>query len=152
MRHRRVPIARRTPLKRSQAPIPRSTTKKGTRTSRRRKKRLSLSKQADTLWARIVHLAGRCEECGSVERLQAAHGFCRRYRGTRWLPINGFCLCARHHVYWTHRPLEWDTWLRGAWGPGCYDELRRLALATAKPDLPAIVAKLKAELDVQGAA
>ena len=140
MRHRRVPIARRTPIRRS-------LKAKGSRTPKRRKKRLSLSKQADALWAQVVKVSGQCYSCGKTERLQAAHGFSRRYRGTRWLPINGFPLCSFEHMYWTHRPLEWDEWLRKVWGEPVYENLRALALKTAKPDFPGIIASLKAELE-----
>lgn len=133
-------IARRAPIQR------RAIGRK--RTPARRKKRQSLSKRADALWAQVVKAPGRCVACGSTERLQAAHGISRRYRGTRWLPINGFCLCARHHVYWTHRPLEWDCYLQAAWGQPVYYELRLLALKKATPDFPAIIAALSAEVRV----
>jgi len=78
--------------------------------------------------------------------LQGGHGLSRRYRGTRWLPINGVALCAKHHVVMTHDPLAWTAWLKAAWGLPVYEELERLARATAKPDHAAIVAKLREEL------
>ena len=140
MRHRRVPIARRTPIQRSRQA-------KGSRTPKRRKKRISLSKQADALWSKLVKLGGTCNLCGSTQRLQAAHGWSRRYRGTRWLPINGWCLCSGCHWRFTNDPIGWDNVMRGGWGQPVYDELRALALKTAKPDFPEIIARLKTELE-----
>ena len=64
--------------------------------------------------------------CGGV--LQAAHGISRRYRWTRHMLINGFCICAASHRYWGMRPLEWDEILRSQWGQTVYDEMRQLAL------------------------
>lgn len=146
---RRQPIARHTRLRRLSKPIPRRAKSKGTRTPARRKKRMSLSKQADALWSKLVKLPGACEICTLPSRLQAAHGFSRRYRGTRWLPINGFCLCAGDHLTMTYNPIAWDDWLRARWGAPVYAELRRLALKTAKPDFPAIIAALTAELEAR---
>jgi len=148
MKARTSRIPRRTPLKRGAAPK-RNAANKGKRTPARRKERIGLSKQADALWSRLVKLPGRCVACGSTERLQAAHGFSRRYRGTRWLPINGFCLCVRHHMFWTHRPLEWGEYLLQAWGAPAHEELLRLALRPAKPDFPAIIAALTAEIEAR---
>lgn len=111
----------------------------------RKGKRPSLAREADRLWSLIVKRPGRCEACGATTFLQAAHGFSRRYRGTRWLPINGFCLCRKCHMKWTHDPLGWTAWLKERWGVEVYEELERLARAVAKPDHKAIVAKLQAE-------
>lgn len=123
-----------------------------TRTSRPRRKRkgkrASLARQCDLLWGQIVRARGACEMCSNPKRLplQAAHGISRRYRGTRWLPINGFCLCSGCHMSMTHNPLAWDDFLRVEWGDITYDILRRRAQATAKPDHAAILASLKKEL------
>lgn len=115
--------------------------------ARRKGKRASLARQCDLLWGQIVR--GRrksCEICHSRWYLQAAHGFSRRYRGTRWLPINGFCLCRRCHMRYTHDPLAWTGYLRMAWGLDVYEELEAKARAIAKPDHAAILAALKKEL------
>ena len=99
----------------------------------------SHSKQeADRLWATNVKAAGACEMAG-VDKvrcggpLQAAHGLSRRYLGTRYLPLNGFALCAGHHRYYGVHPLEWDALLNLRWGPTVYEELRRLALNFTGP-------------------
>lgn len=116
---------------------------------RRRTAQAALGRQADWLWSRIVRSRGRCEiGAGCNGSLQAAHGFSRRYRGTRWNLLNGFCLCAGHHMAFTHDPLLWDDHLVSAWGLPVYEELRRLARRTTKDlDLEEIVAKLKQEAE-----
>lgn len=91
--------------------------------------------QFDRQWSAEVRRAGECElreyhegrfPCGGV--LQAAHGFSRRYAGTRHVLLNGFCICAAAHRYFGMRPLEWDEILRKEWGELVYEELRLMAL------------------------
>lgn len=129
-------IARRKPIARHSKPR-----------SRRKGKRASLARQADQLWSVIVRRGGKCEGCGGREHLQAAHGFSRRYRGTRWLPINGFCLCRGCHKRFTHDQLGWTAWLKERWGLPVYEELERRARAITKSDHAAIVTELTAELE-----
>ena len=114
--------------------------------------RAKLAREADRLWSLVVRKRGACEnarpECAGV--LQAAHGFSRRYRGTRWLPINGFCLCQGCHVMFTHDPLGWDDFLRWQWGQRVYDELKTYAQDRGRlgvPDLEIIMHGLQAELE-----
>lgn len=114
--------------------------------ARRKGKRASLARQCDLLWGQIVRRNGCCVLCGEREYLQAAHGISRRYRGTRWLPINGFCLCRGCHKRMTHDPLGWEAQIRLWWGQPVYEELVRLARAIARPDHAAILASLKKEL------
>lgn len=90
--------------------------------------------ELDSLWGRLVRAKGRCEVCGKTDGLQAAHGFSRRYGGTRWVLLNGFALCNGCHVRFTHDPLGWDAILRERWGEAPYEELRRLALSGGRPD------------------
>lgn len=119
-----------------------------------RKKRKSptavLGREADRLWSLVVRKRGFCEICAKTERLQGAHGFSRRYRGTRWLPINGFCLDAGCHVRMTHDPLLWDQFLLEQWGFDTYWNLRAMAQGKAtvtEESLTAIIESLKAELN-----
>jgi len=111
-----------------------------------------LGRVADKLWSEIVRSRGECEVCSKRPPgvvLQGAHGFSRRYRGTRWLPINGFCLCSGCHVRYTHDPLAWDDFLRENWGALVREELRGLALLVTKrtlEEMEAIVETLRAEL------
>lgn len=142
-------------------PIPKPPKRERKPRTRLRRKRkgtpAALAREADRLWSLIVR---RWDSCESAEtalstgdcsgRMQAAHGFSRRYRNTRWLPLNGFCLCAAHHVYFTHRPIEWDNWLREVWGQTTYNELRLLALRTTPPDVAEALEKLRAEAAQRG--
>ena len=127
---------------------------------RPRRKRKStpaqLAREADKLWSLIVRQHGGCEVAvgvgvkGCSGGYQAAHGFSRRYRHTRWLPLNGFCLCAGHHVYYTHRPLEWDDYIKRAWGQDVYNDLRLIALRAFKPDVGAALEVLREEAKARG--
>jgi hypothetical protein len=138
---------KRTTIKRSTKPIRRNARPR----KRRRGSQAALGRLADKLWARLVRRNGVCElaghpckpglKCSGV--IQAGHGWSRRYRGTRWLPINGVAICSAHHVALTHDPIAWDDFLREFWGQPTYDALRKLAIRTTKDlDLPAIVAGL----------
>ncbi len=55
--------------------------------------------------------------------LQCAHVVSRRYRATRWVKENAVALCAAHHLYWTHHPLEWMDVMGSR-----FEEMRHLAL------------------------
>jgi len=116
---------------------------------KRKGKKANLGREADRLWSLVVRKKGRCEVEGCPGRgvLQAAHGFSRRYRNTRWMQINGFALCQGCHVRFTYDPLAWDDYLRIAWGPLIYDEMKALARQKFDPsELPAIIAGLREEL------
>lgn len=108
--------------------------------------RRKLLAYADSLWSQIIRRPGACVICGKTERLQAAHGFSRRYHATRHDLRNGFCLCAGHHVFYTHRPLEWDTWLQARWGELLYTTLRERALMNLRVDLELTIKALEAVL------
>lgn len=126
-------------------PKPRKRIKRGgpiARTSRpakvRKTPRSKLKRQADKLWSLIVRAAGKCRICGSADRLQAAHGFSRRYLGTRHSLINGWCLCSGCHMRYTHDPLGWDQFMRTELG-SLYEPLRFQALARCVPDYDAVI-------------
>ena len=139
--------------------IPKPARRSAKPRKRPRKQRKStpaqLAREADKLWSTLVRSKGSCEawayqppKCSGA--LQAAHGFSRRYRHTRWLPINGFALCQAHHMYWTHNPLAWEVYLRKMWGPDVYDDLRHTALLEFKPDVGAALEALKDEAKARG--
>ncbi len=109
------------------------------------KTRRNWSKQCDVLFSRIVRSRGVCEiktdtEC--LGALQCCHGFSRRYRATRWDFDNAFAGCARHHLYWTAHPIEWDEWMRDTLGSH-YEGLRYLALSGERPDTKSLLEDLK---------
>lgn len=122
------------------------------------------SREADRLWSLIVRQtnSGECYLRGVTfpfmaahtcnGSLQAAHGFSRRYRVTRWLIINGFPLCAAAHMRMTHDPLTWDRLLREWWGLETYDELRQKALSMEKMDPREVLELLRAEASRLGLA
>lgn len=103
-------------------------------------------RKADALFSLLIRSRGRCENCGSSEYLQCAHGFSRRYRAVRFDERQVWALCRGCHVYFTHRPLEWDVWMRDRMGEALYAEVRALALTGPNPDLAAEVARLSALL------
>jgi hypothetical protein len=78
---------------------------------------------------------------GHSPRLQCAHIISRRYLATRWDPQNAVALCSSHHVFYTHRPLEWVDWAN-ANGFVSYEELRYRALNYPVPDLGEVLATL----------
>ncbi len=97
------------------------------------RKKPSALKEADRLFSLIVRSRGVCEAAGTAPDckgvLQCCHGFTRGYMSTRWDERHSFCMCAGHHKYFTHKPLQWDEWRREQWGDDLYRELRTLALS-----------------------
>lgn len=71
---------------------------------------------------------GRCVRCRSSYGLQCMHIVSRRYRATRFDPENAAAGCTRCHVYFTHRPLEWEVFVDECFGAGTWARLREKAL------------------------
>lgn len=123
----------------------------------RKTSRAKMVREADALWAQIVRRPGVCDfdGCGLFPdaydhecfgSLQAMHGISRRYYGTRWLLINGFCGCQRVHLFYTMRPQEWDRFLVAAWGLRVWEELwSRARTPLGKVDVQAALDKLREE-------
>jgi len=108
------------------------------------------TKKLDDVFRDIMRSQGKCHRCGRGPEqvvLQCAHGFSRRYRGTRWLEEANFCLCSGCHMFFTWRPIEWDDYMRNTWGEETYEHYRALAQAITKADKPALYAQLKARLE-----
>jgi hypothetical protein len=102
-----------------------------------------LLRKCDALFSLIIRSRGWCENCGKPDNLQCAHGFSRRYRAVRFLEANAFSLCRGCHVYFTHRPLEWDDWLQKELA-NSYHLIRVKALHGPNPDLAETLTRLKA--------
>lgn len=90
--------------------------------------------EADRRWRAPARTAEACElagvdgvACGGP--IQAAHGFPRKYLGTRWLALNRWLICSGHHRYYTDRWPEWVAVMRSRLGDAVYDELDRLRQA-----------------------
>lgn len=107
------------------------------------KRRQNWMKQADVLFAKFVKERDQlCLNCGSVDYLQCAHLITRAYKSIRVNPKNAVALCRRCHIFYTHRPLEWDLWVEEHF-PGRLAELRQLALKYERVDWRAEVAAFK---------
>jgi len=81
--------------------------------------------------------------------LQWAHVESRRYTATRWDPRFSMTLCAGHHLWWHHRPVEAAQW----WTETFPERARDLKLARAfkqKVDLELIRLFLEAEATKYG--
>lgn len=84
------------------------------------KQRMAATKRADAAFSAAIRARGRCElaamhpdlECSGA--LQCCHIKSRRYRAIRWSEDNALAGCAAHHVYFTHRPEEWEDACRTA--------------------------------------
>jgi hypothetical protein len=104
--------------------------------TRPRKKRQNYRQQADRIFSRYIRdRDGHCQASGEMfpckGTIQCAHIIPRRYGVIRCDPDNAIALCASHHIYWTHRPLEWTDWIETVF-PGRWDVLRRRAMTGSK--------------------
>lgn len=76
----------------------------------------TLRNKADKLFGQLVRGRGKCEMggtgmCSSKETLQCAHIYSRKYVNMRWDPRNALCLCASHHFWGHHNPLDFAFWV-----------------------------------------
>jgi hypothetical protein len=99
------------PAKRS--PKPRKRVKRSIRPHAvRQTKRAAQERKLDSLW-RVWILRGwqgpiACWECNWEQATDAAHIVSRRYKRTRWHPLNGLALCRRCHARFTRNSMAWD--------------------------------------------
>lgn len=115
---------------------------------RKKTKKQTLAQQCDTLCGQIVRARGYCEASGAdgvacKGSLQWCHGFGRGYHAVRWDIRNGFCMCSAHHLHFTHRPIQWEDFMRSHLGDALYDELRAKAISYERVDLKVMVLHLK---------
>jgi len=114
------------------------------------RKRMNQTKQADALYSKLIREPGWCAAVGPKTTfpcsgtLQCAHIISRRYRAIRWslTPPNAIPACGAHHVYYTHRPLEWEAFIRERYD-GLWDELRDMALHDPPEKAVDALARLK---------
>jgi len=86
----------------------------------------TLRNRADRLFSAYVRSKGRCEveTCQAPpSSLQCAHWIGRRYAWTRTFEGNAFCLCARHHLWFTDHPTEFGRWAINQRGEVTYVQL-----------------------------
>jgi hypothetical protein len=69
-------------------------------------KKTTVRNKLDKVVSKIVRARGKCQNCGSIKSLQAAHIFSRIYNNTRWDLDNLLCLCASCHFFFHKNPLE----------------------------------------------
>jgi 5-methylcytosine-specific restriction endonuclease McrA len=130
-------------------PLKRVKAKKRIRAKSKRKMKLH---DADKLFSQYIRTRDgwQCRICGGIESIQCGHLVSRRYRALRWNPDNAIAICAKDHVFYTHRPLEWDATIEERW-PGRLALLKVQALATyVRPDYEEICDWLQAALGVRG--
>jgi hypothetical protein len=109
----------------------------------------SLRHEADRLFSRRVRSRGICQalsfdavECAGP--LQTAHVVRRRYLSVRWDDDNAACLCAAHHVYFTHHPLAEERFHNQLLSPARFAELKaRAEKARGVPDYAEILQRLR---------
>ena len=112
----------------------------------RKTKKKSLVKKAEDLFAEIVRSRGYCEACGTSDMLQCAHILTRGYKQTAFDLDNAMCLCRSHHVYFTHRPIEWEAFVIYMIGEKKVANLREKAVQYHKKiDHQAIIKRLENE-------
>jgi hypothetical protein len=113
--------------------------------------RTTQRKLADRLFSQLVRSRQRCEaqafdgiNCAGF--FQTAHIVRRRYLSVRWDPGNATCLCAAHHVYFTHHPIAEERFHRSYLGPRGLAALKRRAeKANGAPDYDAILEFLRSQ-------
>jgi hypothetical protein len=114
----------------------------------RKTSRAAMGRQADKLFSLIVR-AGGCHEANvnpaheCVGGLQCAHIISRSYRSTRWDEENAMGLCAGRHVYYTHRPCEFEDFVAEFWHIA-RPTLRRRALVKWDGDIEGVLVRLAA--------
>jgi hypothetical protein len=69
---------------------------------------------------------------------------------TRWSEDNAFCLCASCHLFFTHRPIEWEDYVISRIGEHGYRELRLRAVGLGKPDYGELLEQLEERLKELG--
>lgn len=110
-------------------------------------------RRCDAVFSKLVRAIGYCEAgpifgnrsgpyCSGP--LQCAHIVSRSYRALRWDKDNAMCLCAAHHMYFTHRPIEWELFCVDELGQDAYDDLKRRALEATRVDYEAVLSSLEA--------
>lgn len=99
------------------------------------KKRQNYMRRADTAFAKAIRSIGYCQSDreSHAGNLQCAHIIPRTYKTIRTHPDNALCLCQGCHTFYTHRPLEWEAWVKIKY-PGRWEHLRSLALTYEKVD------------------
>jgi hypothetical protein len=109
----------------------------------RKASRKTLKSKADRLFSLIIRERDKaCRRCGTTESLQCAHIVSRRYHAVRWSLDNAIALCAGCHIYFTHRPIEWERAIEQWFGLIHYNRVKMVAMSYDKPDYEYVVQEL----------
>jgi hypothetical protein len=115
-------------------------------------------KACDELFSKLIRSVGYCQlregapevECRGV--LECCHIISKGYHAIRCDERNALAGCKAHHYYFTHRPIQWENWIRAKIGDPLFEELRAEALSHTRPDWREIRQQLKDRLSRLGAA
>lgn len=111
--------------------------------------RKQLRDKADRLAGNLVRGRGACE-LGGVDKvrcnqgLQWAHIVGRSNYRLRWERWNALALCSSHHLYYTHRPWEWQELIRERY-PDNYELITRHRNELFDGDYDRIIKELQDE-------
>lgn len=94
----------------------------------------------DDIFSRLVRERANwtCERCGKhyppgqTQGLHCSHFYSRRYRATRWHPMNAAAHCFACHEYLGGNPVEFALWIDRHIGSVAAAKLGMLAHSTAK--------------------
>ena len=122
---------------------------------RKKPKRKTLNRKLLILWSLIVRLGGKCEKCGTNQKLNAHHHYGKRALSTRWDTNNGICLCAGHHIFSTvfsahQTPALFVIWINKKRGKAWEERLRKKHRTIVKysiEDLENLYINLQEEYD-----
>jgi len=112
------------------------------------KARRATTRELDALCREVVFIrdGGKCRKCGRSDGLMDwAHVYSRRYRVTRWHPLNSMVLCRGCHMRWHHSPPEMVEWWRKEVGPAAAHKLEMMKRAAKCGSLDLIKLNLEAE-------
>lgn len=83
----------------------------------------ALRRKADRLFSLYVRRNQKCEVCETNKHLQTAHVNSRGIICIRYDEDNVLCLCGRHHIYYTYRPLHFAELVKKIKGKKIYNKL-----------------------------
>ena len=90
-------------------------TTKLTKSNKKFKSKSYWKRKADKLFSLFVRSLDHCEKCSSINNLQAAHIYSRRYVNLRYDIQNVLCLCSKCHFQWHDSPLDSMIWFNQAY-------------------------------------
>ena len=145
-------MTRKTPMKRSSMKRTQIVRKPSTGVKKKPKtqtqKKSTVINKNDALARALCHARGRCEACDwvmhdskgqvmpcqGIETLQWCHIDSRKSHKTRWDSKNCVCMCARHHAYFTSKPVAFGAFIESLY-PGRTQYLIEKSMEQFKSDM-----------------